>query len=51
MFIEMQDGSRHHLGFHKFAANSLPLIGFSPNFSGIYFISWPRNVIGEMVDY
>jgi hypothetical protein len=51
MFIEIQDGSRHHLGFHKFAAISLLLIGFSPNFSGIYFISRPRNVIGEIVDY
>jgi hypothetical protein len=35
MFIEIQDGRRHHLGFHKFAAISLLLIGFSPNFSGI----------------
>jgi hypothetical protein len=51
LFIEIKDGCRHHLGFHKFAAISLLLIGFSPNFSGIYFILWSRNVIREIVDY
>jgi hypothetical protein len=48
---KIQDGGRRHIGFHKFAAISLLLIGFSPNFSGIYFILWPRNVIREIVDY
>jgi hypothetical protein len=48
---KIQDGGGRHLGFHKFAAISLLLIGFSPNFSGIYFIFWPRNVIRQIVDY
>jgi hypothetical protein len=39
------------LDFTKFAAISLLLIGFSPNFSGVYFILWPRNVIRQIVDY
>jgi hypothetical protein len=30
--MEIQDDRRHHLGFHKFAAISLLLIGFSPSF-------------------
>jgi hypothetical protein len=49
--MEIEDGCRHHLGFHKLAAISLLLFEFSPNFSGIYFILWPRNVIREIVDY
>jgi hypothetical protein len=49
--IEIKDGCRRHLGFHKFAAISLLLIGFSPNFTCIYLILWPRNVIREIVDY
>jgi hypothetical protein len=49
--IEIKDGCRRHLGFHKFAAISILLIGFSPNLTGIYLISWPRNVKREIVAY
>jgi hypothetical protein len=38
MFIEIQDGRRRHLKFHKFAAISLLLFGFSLNFASMYFI-------------
>jgi hypothetical protein len=39
LFIEIKDGCRHLLEISQpFAAISLLLIGFSPNFAGIYFI-------------